>query len=439
MMKKIDLHNYEAFFLDYVEGNLSTLQRAEVEEFLNKHPHLKQELKNFEMITLPKSPLSGIHWDNLKKPDLNTLKNNIELRNEFFVKAVDGTLMPAEEKVLNELIKIPEFKAEFDVWKKTVLLPPKEEIAKDNLYQFGLNEPISHFNFEYFLIARTEGLLTPAQNTELEIFAATVPQGEDQLKLADRLRLEPPKGIFYPDKKKLYRKKLKPIIWWAYRAAAIILILVSIAVVRSFFNQPVIVKAPVAQQDDKSINEADTTKNKKIVKADTLQSVSKEHIIEEMQGSETPAKKETVLPAQNTVVWVEPMKEKEPKRIEMELTRIESYADYLLPASQPAPAPLKLEFLEMEMPEWQPEEESKFMAALQTIPDFAKGLLRNRFYNPARTDDSAPGEKLRNITREAGQILDIELKKEIEQVDDNELLTYSFRIGSLTFSRSKAK
>ena len=51
-MEKIDLHNYEAWFLDYSEKSLSESQVLELNAFLEKHPELKQELEEFESVLL---------------------------------------------------------------------------------------------------------------------------------------------------------------------------------------------------------------------------------------------------------------------------------------------------------------------------------------------------------------------------------------------------
>lgn len=49
---EINLHNYEAFFLDHKEGNLSAELQKELFLFLEKHPHLYEELAAFENVTL---------------------------------------------------------------------------------------------------------------------------------------------------------------------------------------------------------------------------------------------------------------------------------------------------------------------------------------------------------------------------------------------------
>src|ERR1700758_4524344 len=49
---EINLHNYEEFFLDYKEGNLSAGQEKELFLFLEENPNLYEELHAFENVVL---------------------------------------------------------------------------------------------------------------------------------------------------------------------------------------------------------------------------------------------------------------------------------------------------------------------------------------------------------------------------------------------------
>lgn len=51
-MERINKHNYEVFFLDYIEGNLDDSYKNELERFLNENPSLREELEGFEDIKL---------------------------------------------------------------------------------------------------------------------------------------------------------------------------------------------------------------------------------------------------------------------------------------------------------------------------------------------------------------------------------------------------
>ena len=52
MSKRINKDNYEAFFLDHAEGNLSDSDLLLLQEFLIAHPELQAELDDFESISL---------------------------------------------------------------------------------------------------------------------------------------------------------------------------------------------------------------------------------------------------------------------------------------------------------------------------------------------------------------------------------------------------
>ena len=51
-MKKINLHNYEAFLLDYIEGTLDQELENELMEFLELHPEIELEEFDLDSITL---------------------------------------------------------------------------------------------------------------------------------------------------------------------------------------------------------------------------------------------------------------------------------------------------------------------------------------------------------------------------------------------------
>lgn len=57
-MEKITKYNYEAFFLDFYEGNLDAIQSEALLDFLECHPELKVEFEGFEQIYLPNNDIS---------------------------------------------------------------------------------------------------------------------------------------------------------------------------------------------------------------------------------------------------------------------------------------------------------------------------------------------------------------------------------------------
>jgi hypothetical protein len=80
----INKDNYEAYFLDYFEGNLSTAEVEELFAFMELHPEVKNEFEGFEMITVATDQATVFEdKDLLKKNEIlshtpitiNTLKN----------------------------------------------------------------------------------------------------------------------------------------------------------------------------------------------------------------------------------------------------------------------------------------------------------------------------------------------------------------------------
>jgi hypothetical protein len=48
-MKKITLHNYEIYAIDYIDGALNAAQEKALLEFFDAHPELKSE---FELVSV---------------------------------------------------------------------------------------------------------------------------------------------------------------------------------------------------------------------------------------------------------------------------------------------------------------------------------------------------------------------------------------------------
>ena len=133
----INKHNYEAYFLDYHEKNLSPIQVAELMLFLNEHPDLKEEFENFQSISFAE-PIDSISYD--EKSELK--KNNSALHAGNFEEAaiglVEGVLSPAGEKELHMFVtKNPKYHTELQLYRKTklvidasVIYENKEELKK---------------------------------------------------------------------------------------------------------------------------------------------------------------------------------------------------------------------------------------------------------------------------------------------------------------------
>lgn len=136
-MSKIGLHNYEAWFLDYSEGNLTENQMMELEVFLEQHPNLKQELTDFEVVLLQdsediavgelfKNALVREETTRLTKTDylmISEVENEISPEN----KAELSALVKSNPNLLNDLALYHKTRLPVD---KAVLFPNKGALVQ---------------------------------------------------------------------------------------------------------------------------------------------------------------------------------------------------------------------------------------------------------------------------------------------------------------------
>ncbi len=129
----INQHNYEAFFLDYSEGNLSPEEVAELMLFLEQHPELKAELEAFEPIELV-APTVVFDGKASLQQETGIGLSNYE---NYFIGAQEGTLTASELTAVDAFLKAhPEKQAEFDTYQQlTLTAPPIVFNHKASLHQ----------------------------------------------------------------------------------------------------------------------------------------------------------------------------------------------------------------------------------------------------------------------------------------------------------------
>lgn len=433
-MSNINRNNYEAFFLDYQEGNLSEDERKAVLEFIAQNPDLKEELEGFELIAL-KPESEGLDWRNLKKKPL--YEDSEELRDQLFCQAIDGELSIEDQKEFNELIVIDSFRKEFELWQNLSLIPKDESFDKSRLYQFGLDLELSEVNFEYFLIARVEGLLDEDQNRKLESYSKLIVGGERQLAIADRLKLQAPKAIIFPDKKALYQKpKKKGAILWMYRAAAVAAIFI--------FGYFILAKLGPPEKDSfiSSIN------------SDTLKVIS--------NTKETDSVKNVILPADsgslnlpesestNDEILLDEWEIREPDPVFVaenngqtkskedlpEIKRDKINVDLLTPVEPDLDLAENSQVIhQIDTTILVPIDPSVTDEGYKTIPEITEDYIASKMEIPDEERDRMALNIAKRITDRAAEVLDAEVKKEESKEGDQ--LTYTFRIGKLKVTRSK--
>jgi hypothetical protein len=131
-MKKITTYNYEAFYLDYLENNLSDEGTKILFEFLNQYPDLKADLEFDDDIleyTLPTD-----FKTTLKQNDKEDLKHceedEICLKNidEFIIADIENQLLPNKKQELYAIVKKYQLEPTVIAYQSTKLKPNMAEV-----------------------------------------------------------------------------------------------------------------------------------------------------------------------------------------------------------------------------------------------------------------------------------------------------------------------
>lgn len=216
----INKNNYEAYFLDYHEGNLSPQEVTDLFLFLEGHPELKKELEEFENITLDDfHPAVFENKESLKK---NITPDN---REDYFIRAIENNLDANEWMLLQTfLTENPEFLKEFNLFKKT-------KLQADPSISFENKQELTQLaGQDQRLISAIEGLLTRTEQTQLEKELKLNTELKKEFTLYQYTKSSADSSILFSDKQKLKRKERKviPLYYYATSAAAGIVLIIGL-------------------------------------------------------------------------------------------------------------------------------------------------------------------------------------------------------------------
>jgi len=165
-MKIITRNNYEEFFLDYIEGEISAQDKVALESFLVQNPDLKAELEemmnldfNFAHDTIPEdtSKLKGIPFE-----------ANFD---DFCIAQLEGDLDSYENRAFDEFIQSnPDKAKELELYQKTKLEADKSVLFKDKKSLKRRNKGIIIRQFVYTTLATAASIaiLFSVWTSELE-------------------------------------------------------------------------------------------------------------------------------------------------------------------------------------------------------------------------------------------------------------------------------
>lgn len=132
-MDKINKDNYEAFYLDYLEGNLNELESVSLFNYLDANPELKAELEDdvLEYTLVPDTAhLNSFEKDDLKNFDCllgEICLNNV---NDFIIADLENTISEDKKKELDEFIAKHQLEKEKAYFFATKLKPNNSEVYK---------------------------------------------------------------------------------------------------------------------------------------------------------------------------------------------------------------------------------------------------------------------------------------------------------------------
>jgi len=429
-MDKINRNNYEAYFLDFAEGNLSDEERKVVLDFIQANPDLKEELEEFELIQLQADHEDEVNWADLKR----NYSDSQELRDELYFNALEGELSAEQKEALNKLLERQEYAEEFKLWKRLVLTPSNLKGEWSNLHQIGPDKEITQSNFDHFLIASSEGLLSEEQEIQLEQLAAEIPNGKKELEQARNLRLVAPKAVFYPDKEELYRKKERAglLIWFARTAAVAALFILGYFILGEFQKDS---DPQIAEQVKADTSKTDNSKNKDADSKITPIVPEVKDGSTEVKGQEETYKKKDVLPSNK-------FESAKNSRTEVKLPKLnpipaQAIAQEEISNFGSAVAHRTEGIIQMKRNTEVAQPIEPSYDDYRTLPELAEDYLASRFDYTETGNRGFVPTMAQKIAERAGEALDAEVKTEENLNDDRSKFT--FRMGSFKVTRSSSK
>jgi hypothetical protein len=252
----IHLHNYEAFLLDYSEGNLSPADITLLRQFIVLHPELKIELEEFDLPYLEAIEEVSDIKNSLKKTDESLL-------DETLINYLENNLSKEEQRAFE--IKLgwdTQLAKDLELYQKTQLKPDGECVyeSKQKLYR---SEDDLIMNNR--LIAFLENQLTDSEKNTLEKDLAQNAALAQEYALLSKTVLEADLTDVFPDKESL-KKQNKVFVLFGYRSlsgvAAAVLLMLGFAFLYAYYQrvQPVVtdtdivagsasVESPVEEED----------------------------------------------------------------------------------------------------------------------------------------------------------------------------------------------
>ncbi|MEY3236682.1 MAG: hypothetical protein RI883_783 [Bacteroidota bacterium] len=137
-MERISIFNYEAFYLDFLEGNLSEEDAALLLAFLEENPHLKVEEEELPIFGFENASLDSSFKANLKQCVFNETPITCDNADQFLIAETEDLLSSAKKSELERFVsKHPELIQTQKIYAASHLIADKSIVFtdKDSLKQ----------------------------------------------------------------------------------------------------------------------------------------------------------------------------------------------------------------------------------------------------------------------------------------------------------------
>jgi len=228
-MGKINLHNYEAFLIDYLDGNLNEDAIAELKVFVLANPQLEIDLEDMDLPSFEKEEPT-IHFKN----DLK--KTEVFVEDEDIINYLENNLSDAERKAFEiKLLKDKELALKLQAYSKTILSAEALSFAnKPSLYKTEEELVLNNV-----VLAYVEDELSRKDKAQFEKQLKTNAALQKELVAFQRTKLVADNLIVFEDKEAL-KKEAKVIALFSFKTvaaiAAAILLIFTLAFVFNYFN-----------------------------------------------------------------------------------------------------------------------------------------------------------------------------------------------------------
>ena len=167
---KIDRHNYEEFFLLYVDNELTEEQRKSVDQFIQQNPDLAIELEILQQTTLTAD--ESVVFDGKETLFKKETESVINLNNyeEYLISYIDNELSDSERIEFFKFANAhPQVKDELAIYQQTKLQPEEEIVFENKQVLYRKEEKVKVITIQWWKIAVAAAVILAAGITTIKV------------------------------------------------------------------------------------------------------------------------------------------------------------------------------------------------------------------------------------------------------------------------------